>query len=516
MKMPVVIAQRFPLGRFHATRWNQNPFEDPYGEWPPSPWRLLRALAARWFQYSRETGDSDETLRDELLRILASSVPAFRIPEATWRGQAISQFQPTGLEEQYKYRKDPDTKKRILDYSYKQVGKTLYHDHYRVLSPDDFVLWIWNSVTLSTSHALLLDQLLRRILYFGRAESFCRLEIIDTADIRPNCSLSTRQGSGSPVLVPLPGLDLKVLLAATDESLIAQRRIPPGTAWHYASLPTRPPENTKVLYGPVPPENLKVVQFLVGGRVFPAPSRWIKVIERFRGQVLRICARQLTGDAKANYRDLPRDYRSKLSLLSGKDGEGQPLLHHEHAYFCLWPDNSGMPTRLVCWRDKPFTPNEVEALLEASEHSYSWDYGEADWTLKMLPLPFEVPPPTGLFAESDTWVSATPFVPPGNRRRFRSNGRERPGEKPECLVEKLLRKCGYPVPNRVEILGGEHQHEWVVVHTTRKERTRRLHERTTNMMPGYRLRISFSAPVKGPLALGHSAHFGLGLFSPPD
>ncbi len=39
--MPLILEQSFPLGRFHATRWNQNPFEDPYGEWPPSPWRLL-------------------------------------------------------------------------------------------------------------------------------------------------------------------------------------------------------------------------------------------------------------------------------------------------------------------------------------------------------------------------------------------------------------------------------------------------------------------------------------------
>ena len=62
--MPLVLRQTFPLGRFHATRWNQNPFEDRFGEWPPSPWRLLRALVARWFQYSRETGDEDVALRD--------------------------------------------------------------------------------------------------------------------------------------------------------------------------------------------------------------------------------------------------------------------------------------------------------------------------------------------------------------------------------------------------------------------------------------------------------------------
>ena len=58
--MPLILEQVFPLGRFHATRWNQNPFEDRHGEWPPSPWRLLRALAARWFQYARETGDEDD------------------------------------------------------------------------------------------------------------------------------------------------------------------------------------------------------------------------------------------------------------------------------------------------------------------------------------------------------------------------------------------------------------------------------------------------------------------------
>jgi len=43
--MALIIQQQFPLGRFHATRWNQGAFGDAYGEWPPSPWRLLRALA---------------------------------------------------------------------------------------------------------------------------------------------------------------------------------------------------------------------------------------------------------------------------------------------------------------------------------------------------------------------------------------------------------------------------------------------------------------------------------------
>src|SRR6202158_3820213 len=83
--MPLVLEQQFPLGRFHATRWNQNPFEDRYGEWPPSPWRLLRALAARLIQYSRESGDEDIETRNELLHVMASQVPSFCLPGLTWR-----------------------------------------------------------------------------------------------------------------------------------------------------------------------------------------------------------------------------------------------------------------------------------------------------------------------------------------------------------------------------------------------------------------------------------------------
>ena len=40
---------RFPAGRFHATPWGRHVNEEA-PEWPPSPWRLLRALVATWKQ----------------------------------------------------------------------------------------------------------------------------------------------------------------------------------------------------------------------------------------------------------------------------------------------------------------------------------------------------------------------------------------------------------------------------------------------------------------------------------
>jgi hypothetical protein len=52
--MRLVLRQEFPLGRFHATPWRINPFDDPHGEWPPSPWRLVWSVTARWYQWARE------------------------------------------------------------------------------------------------------------------------------------------------------------------------------------------------------------------------------------------------------------------------------------------------------------------------------------------------------------------------------------------------------------------------------------------------------------------------------
>jgi CRISPR-associated protein Csb2 len=127
-----------------------------------------------------------------------------------------------------------------------------------------------------------------------------------------------------------------------------------------------------------------------------------------------------------------------------------------------------------------------------------------------------------------TWTSKTPFVPPGNRHRFRENGRERRGELPHDVLRKLIVKHGLPEPQRIDPLdpagtvvaapesltGWSDIGEWVYVHETRAERQSRRAERTRAVRPGYRFRIVFSQPVPGPICLGHSAHFGLGLFGP--
>jgi len=74
-----VIELTFPAGRFHATPWGRHVNEGAV-EWPPSPWRLLRALIATW---KRKAPDLNEETIKEILSALCDP-PHFALPPATF------------------------------------------------------------------------------------------------------------------------------------------------------------------------------------------------------------------------------------------------------------------------------------------------------------------------------------------------------------------------------------------------------------------------------------------------
>jgi CRISPR-associated protein Csb2 len=499
--MPLILEQSFPLGRIHATRWNQNPFEDPYGEWPPSPWRLLRALAARWFQFQRETGESDEKLRDRLLDKLARTPPDYQLPASSWRGVPVRQYHPTAVAWSDGQAKNP---------GYKRPGTTLVQDHYRAVPADEPLYWVWEKAELEPAEADLLRELLSRLLYFGRAESHCRVRIVRGEEVKPNCRLNASAGVGQPVLCPTPGvpLDINALLAVTDSDLLKQRRIPPGTAWLYAQIPPRPagrPTPTRPQRHPV----TEFLQFAVGGRVYPPEAHWVKLTERFRDAVIHRRCIQFTGSPEARYRDLDAGQRDALSLIRGIDGAGGCVDGAATTFFALIPGEGGQPTRLACWRASPFSDEEIDAFLAATQEPLRWEFGSDDWRVRLVPLPSSVPRPAGYWSSGKVWVSTTPFVLPAGRHRVRRKGKPRIGESPEASLQKLLVRYGLPEP---QVEQSNRNPGWVTIHETPGERGRRVAQRGTRMRPGHCFRITFPHPIPGPLCVGHSCHFGLGLF----
>ena len=122
---------------------------------------------------------------------------------------------------------------------------TLVYDRFRAIPPTSRLYWFWDSVNLSAEHRELLFELARRITYFGRAESFCQIRLLDELpdDAAPNCTLiEERSKSSNPVLVPNPKeqLDLDSLLAATDAKGISGMTAPPSATWYYAHVPEQP------------------------------------------------------------------------------------------------------------------------------------------------------------------------------------------------------------------------------------------------------------------------------------
>jgi CRISPR-associated protein Csb2 len=501
--MSLVIEQYFLTGRFHATRWNQNPFEDSHGEWPPSPWRFLRTLAARWFEHSRESGDRNDELRNRLLRRLAQEPVAFRLPRnathtSSLPARGLKQYQPTGLVKSDKKRGEP----WVLRHQ-----TTLVVDSFACVPCAEPVRWIWSSLDLLPDEAALLNQLLRRVTYFGRAESLTLMRPAPDSAVcpEPNCELRREPGEASPVLVadPTQALNLEALFANTDDRILKGRRIPPGTVWRYAR---RPPKAviTPLLLNPKRPTTT-LLQFAIGGRVFPPPDSWIRITERFRGATLDALARLLTGSGNARFRTLPSEQRDSYSLMTGKREDAKLVTEHVHVYLWIMPDRAGKPSRLVCYRHTPFDALEQEAFLLASEKPLSWQFGNPDWRLRLVPVPHETPLPLEVGARSCSWETVTPYVP--SRHVLGRNGKPKPGYSVAQQVLNDLGNAGFPSA-QVEVVGTERQ--WLKVH-----RPKRLKGDPTNDLKlGYRIRLEFPDPVRGPIALGHSSHFGLGLFAP--
>jgi CRISPR-associated protein Csb2 len=392
---------------------------------------------------------------------------------------------------------------------------TLFLDAFQMLPLGASVLWFWRDLELSPERLALFDRLLRRITYFGRAESLCLMRRLPTGAVvpPPNCALSVASGKGSPVLVASPAtpLDMDILLANNDDARLRGRRVPPGTEWVFAERPPRPLAMPYVKTSVPPRPHVTTMQFAVGGRVFPPVSAWLQVTERFRGCVLKNLRELLFGHS--SIRELTSEQHEAMHLMTGKHSDGALVENHAHISFWLLRDRTGKPTRLVAFRLKPLTAIEQQALLLASKKLLPWQYGNPDgnpdWTLRLVPLPSETPLPADAnpFATARNWRSITPYIPP--RHTIGRNGKPKPGESVEEQIARELQSRGHVInPGGVGLIGSK----WIKAHQPRQQKG----GQTNRDKRGYELQLEFTELVTGPLSLGNSSHFGLGLFVPAD
>ena len=126
--------------------------------------------------------------------------------------------------------------------------------------------------------------------------------------------------------------------------------------------------------------------------------------------------------------------------------------------------------------------------------------------MRLLPLDFHVSSPPGFGDRAySSWETVTPYVPP--RHVYDRRGRPKAGESPEEQLRGELEQQGYNAAE-LTISVVAQDGEWTRVHRPRRGRD----DATNTERRGYRVSLTFNGPVRGPIALGHSSHFGVGLF----
>ncbi|HET7932430.1 MAG TPA: type I-U CRISPR-associated protein Csb2, partial [Rhodanobacteraceae bacterium] len=376
---------------------------------------------------------------------------------------------------------------------------------------DGAVWWLldgccWNDTLLAA-----LDHCLDRITYFGRAESFTRIDRSAADAPEPNCTLNEEidsVGTGAvPVLVPR-------LDASRDQieglTINLSPTTPPGAQVMYALRPLRPSVQER-------PNRLlrhkgtNLLQFAIGWNVAPRRRVIARLTSRFRGTVIRELLRIKTGNPSSTWSSSGKAVRESIKYMTGKDASGKPLNEpHRHAEFLAWCEDD-RPTRLVVWRDGiSFDQDEQDAILRATRKESAWaGHGPDSWRVKLIPLDRTVPPPPGFDGKpASAWETMTPYVPPRHHLR---KGNERPRESLEEQIKRELVAREFPRAENVSVSIGAAT--WVTVHIPRSQRP--AHSSIGDRR-GYHITLRFDKPIHGPLRLGHSSSFGLGLFVPVE
>ena len=158
----LVIELTFPAGRYHATIWGRH-VNEGVPEWPPSPYRLVRALYDAW---KRKRPDWERSRVERVLKAISSSHPLYRLPAAT-----VSHTRS------FLSKNDQDPQ-----------SKTLIFDGFVVLSQRARVLMGWPDIALDPATLGDLDELLSALNYLGRSESWIGAHVMSgVSGVEWNC-----------------------------------------------------------------------------------------------------------------------------------------------------------------------------------------------------------------------------------------------------------------------------------------------------------------------------------------
>lgn len=466
------LAISFDLGRYHATAWGSHVNEATL-EWPPSPWRLLRALDSAGLSNMRLAG-----VRRDLDRVLSqlalASPPHFELP-ATGSGHT-RHYVPLN---EYKPARPKST--------------SLLVDAFNVLDPHA-ELRAWWGIHSDSSGRAALAAAAAAVGYLGRSESVCSMRLLD-ADERPapnampaaDVAHDELWSNAERVDLLDVAVDVEDPLSVLRVSVTDLRRrrtlTPPGTCRvSYAVLPPAPPDLPAATAASAGYPTLAHIR--IAGAARPAETAAVTVGHGLRKALQRVFDHDGTG--------------ARSPVLSGHDEHGPRRDQHAHAHYLSLPGSDRRVASLVVWAPEGLGPSEVGAIAELRQLRMR-DAESFRVALVGLGTPAEMSLPA-LLGPAEVWRSVTPLAL--TRHPKRRGGRM--VDTPTDQIQRELELRGLPRAREVEMVPGS----WMRFTRTRPG----VSQREAALVVGVELR--FDEPLLGPLCLGGLSHFGLGLFEP--
>jgi len=526
--MPTLLL-RFPGGRYHATPGGHH-VNEGLVEWPPSPWRLARALIAcgyatqHWVQVPPEGR--------HLVEALSSVLPEYRLPPAALGHSR--HYMPIGR----------------LDNGREQT--TLVLDAFAYVG--DGAVWVRWPIALDVRAQELFDAIVPHIGYLGRSESWVLGQSIADDVPLPETGRAfplldgTRPDRGFEQIVLTAPEDPRRYLAWRDGQVgrtIDDLELPPGkqlakaeqkkidaiqsgypvdlidclqrdTAWWKARKWSQAPGARSVLY------------WRESNALEVGPPSTPRVSGQVRVETMLLALTTPSGSKSALpmlTRAVPQAERLHRALVSrlgcdgelcpelvGRDHNGEPLTGHRHAHILpVDLDGDGHLDHVVVFAPMGLGARAQSAVRGLRRTFMKGSVGELQIAVagvgalsdlravggRLKPAIEALLGPT---SGATSWVSATPFVPP---RHLKKQGRSALAGQ----VEAELQVRGFP-PAKVEALG------WTGETLALRHFVRR---RQRGPQPpvdvGFAIRLQFDRPVAGPICLGYGSHFGLGRFS---
>jgi len=531
--MPTIIL-RFPAGRYHATPWG-NHVNEGIIEWPPSPWRLLRALLATGYSKLGWPGDSPPILARTLIEKLADCLPCYHMPNAI--GAHSRHYMPLA----------------VLDKGREKT--TLVFDTWAKVEDDFAVTW---DVCISDEETILLAELASKMSYLGRSESWVEARLAAPGEPLPKGEKCWSEAEGQPVgpgweqvsliapmlvskyshwrdgvvakaIVALPQpvagkkpiakmqkemqIKMDKAVAPYPQDLVACLQV--QTSWLQSHGWSQPPGSRRVFYwrktnalevgpqktgrtaGSPPVEAMLLSMATATGNKHALPS----VVRTLpQGELL--------------HKALVSAFASHSKVLTGCDETKNPLKgRHEHAHILpLDLDNDGHLDHILIWAPMGLNGAEqqavrairktfakgIDSLRVALAASGSLDdlralpgqYGDS---LRMV---------LGTTVGSTKWISYTPFVPPRHLKKQGKN--DLSGQ-----IKAELASRGFPAPLAVEVMDPRSPDFLRHRHFIRVRRQGQI----PPMDCGFSVVLHFEKPLSGPISLGYASHYGLGLFA---